>query len=623
MYTLILQTPVPVMIDPIIAGVESTKMKCTLHFNDERVELVIPVDREFDDTERRAMLRSLSAVCQTYFDPAPTVHPMEDVKVREFEGQSMTVELLTSVDPVKKSEIDDKGPEVPTGINLMGSRGAEEIGDVRPCDPVGFVQDYLDGKARGLEALAGMIGQVVVRHNDGYWIRLQEGWRQTTQGAAISKVKSEWRPVLASHGVKCSQKHIEDVFKRFLLPVVDGTLTSPVESDFVEYQGGTYLNLRLASRLEPTTFGADGRLIREFILSNVLDEHRSWTAIEDELTDPNAKSPTKWALNWIAHLYQRPGVALPTALWLISVEQGIGKSLFASMLATLVGRSNVAKAEQSEMTGDWSNWLVGKSFVIADEINVTEKKTFYAKQKSWIGSDSISVRARGIGTWMIPTIANWIFLSNDLTPIRIDAADRRNMLITSSNDLESATAMIERIKPIISDPKRFRSALAEFGSWLDSIVIDLALISRAIATELKDDLIENTRDPVDTFVLDQAESAAWKTGEWLTTERLMQRYTAWCELTDVFKGFRSQSHLVKELKRLKARGWVESERKHQGRGWTLTKPPIVVLTPNENATQTQTVASFFAAKTGSMLQRMIDREHADRRRLVGEISEAA
>ena len=122
MYTLILQTPVPVMIDPIIAGVESTKMKCTLHFNDERVELVIPVDREFDDTERRAMLRSLSAVCQTYFDPAPTVHPMEDVKVREFEGQSMTVELLTSVDPVKKSEIDDKGPEVPTGINLMGSR---------------------------------------------------------------------------------------------------------------------------------------------------------------------------------------------------------------------------------------------------------------------------------------------------------------------------------------------------------------------------------------------------------------------------------------------------------------------------------------------------------------------
>lgn len=610
MKELILETTGPSPVEPIIKELRTLKIASTVHSNTEVVRIAIPLDREIDRTQANAISRKMVDVFEVAFKDADKVTSEAPVggQVRVIEGDLMKVDTLTYVTASHATENDeDKGPEVPAGINLMSqSSGPVESGDVGPVKrPVGFIQDYQSGAARGLERLAGVVGQVVVRQNDAYWVRSGDSWVATTQGAAIGKVKSEWRPVMAAHGVKCSQRHIEEVFKRSLVPVVDGVLTSPAAADFVDYNGLTYLNRRLAPRLTPSTFGPDGRLIRDFILTNILADDRPWTEIESELADPSAKTPTRWALHWIASLYQRPGVSLSTALWLISVEQGIGKTLFASMLATLIGRQNATKADQAEMAGEWSDWMIGHSLIVADEINVVEKKSFYARQKSWIGSSSISVRRRGVGSWTIPSIANWIFLSNDLTPIKIDAADRRNMMIRSSNDLAGASAMIDRLGPMLDDPKRFRSALAEVGAWLDTIQIDNRLISRAIATDLKDDLIENTRDPVDSFVLEQAELHSWKVGQWLTTDSLMQRYTAWCERTDVFKGCRGQNHLVKELKRLKDRGWVEPSRKNQGRGWTLVNPPNAMAKRPEPPIS---VDDFFAERKpmkimGSMLHR--------------------
>ena len=39
------------------------------------------------------------------------------------------------------------------------------------------------------------------------------------------------------------------------------------------------------------------------------------------------------------------------------------------------------------------------------------------------------------------------------------------------------------LKPILDDPARRRAALAEFGAWLDTIVIDDDLIGRASQIE--------------------------------------------------------------------------------------------------------------------------------------------
>ena len=124
--------------------------------------------------------------------------------------------------------------------------------------------------------------------------------------------------------------------------------------------------------------------------------------------------------------------------------------------------------------------------------------------------------------------------------------------------------MIARIKPILEDRNRFRTAVAEFGAWLDTIKIDNELVRGAISTELKDDLIEVTRDPVETFVLIQFEKNLWARDQKLTNDELWDRYRGWCENTNVFPGYRTQTHLRNGLVRLRARRWVETARARPG-----------------------------------------------------------
>lgn len=601
MSELILEARGPVDVEKIAAAIRSFKCKATIHHTGSVTRLVLPFDVDLDKKDHGRLAHVVTELVETYFRVPLDPKAIESGSTVEINGEPWKVDDV--LDPAPKDQKDqDKGPEVPSGIRVMSEGDCKSIGEVQPAEPAGMIAPYLSDRISGLDRLAGVIGQIVVRQNDGFWVRGRSGaWSTTTQTlqAAIGRVKTEWRDELYVHGVRASSKHIEEVFRRSLLPVVSGTLTSPVKSDFVMFEDQVYLNLGLAPRLPPVKLAEDGIALRTFILSNVLNDHRDFSQIDAELKNRKAKTPTRWALNWIAHLYQRPGVAMSTALWLISVQQGIGKTLTGDILAELVGLRNTARADQAEMTGEWSDWLVGRSLIIADEVNVVEKKSFYARQKTWIGSRAISVRKRGVGTWTIPTIANWLYTTNDLQPIRIDGADRRNMLIASTNDLDAAMAVIDRIKPILEDRVRFRNAVAELGSWLDSIDIDDGLIRRAITTELKEDLIESTRDAVDSFVLEQAERGSWKRDQFITTDDLMKRYTAWCDRTEAFRGLRSQTHLVNGLKKLKARDWVIDKRTMHARGWMLTNPPMP-------AAEVVSHVDFFKPEMGkvSMLEEM-------------------
>jgi Family of unknown function (DUF5906) len=574
-------------VEKIIQKIRDLGLKATLFWTDQKRRVVIPLDGEIDEKQYVRLVQNMQHEFKVYFDPAakdPTELPSG--QSRTFEStlpKPVSADDLESASTRSNAGDEDKGPEVPIGIDLMGARIEEEIGDVRARAAPGFIADYQIGLGTRLEQLAGVVGQVVVQQNDGFWVRSENGWNPTTRSAARGLVKSEWRKVLAQHGVRCKHSHIEDLFRGSLLPVVDGTLTSPVRVDFVEYQGRSYLNLRLAPRLDPTPLGEDGRLIRDFFCRVVLNDQRGAAQIEAELADKSASTSTRWALNWFAHLYQRPGIAMGAGLWLISVQQGVGKSLVGRMMAELVGRRNAVWADQSEMAEEWSDWMLGHSLILADEINVTEKKSFYAKQKSWIASRTISIRRRGVGSWEIPSIVNWLFTTNDLQPIRIDGADRRNMMIETTNDLGLAKSIIAKLAPILDNPARFRSALAEFGGWLDQIEIDDNLIAEAISTSVKEDLIESTRDPVESFIHDQFEHAAWKREQWLPTDDLMQRFFAWCDRTNAFTGYKSLTHLVNGLKRARARGWVDQRRTSKGRGWVLTNPPFVEETVKSEA----------------------------------------
>ncbi|MFN4014237.1 MAG: primase-helicase family protein [Reyranella sp.] len=470
-------------------------------------------------------------------------------------------------------------PLIPAGMMLFPApSGVQQLGHVKTCSPPECVAALLDparvNSLDEVERVAGLLGQVCVMQGDAFRVRVPNGtWIDATQRTAISLLKENWSRI---NYVKIEGRLIEEVFRRSLLPVVSGELVSPVGSPWVEYHDRRYLNRGIAPRLPPSEIGADGRLLIDFINLNICADERDREEIEREVLN-GGTSATRWVWHWLAHQYQKPGIPLSTALWIISIEQGIGKTLFADLIRELFGLPNTTVVNAAELKGDWNDWMVGKTLIVADEINVIEKKSFYSTIKRWVGNPSLAIRKRNIGHWEVPSTANWLFLTNDPSPIAIDAADRRHMFLEAQGDLKKAQAMIEGMMPILNDPDRRRSALAELGAWLDQVHIDARLISRALPSALKSDIIETTSSPVERWLKHEVEVGRFTVGQQRSTKFLWATYKAWADDHGVFKGLIAEHIFTSQLGVVAKRGLIARYRSKIERGWKLIKlPPGVV-----------------------------------------------
>lgn len=566
-----------------------------------RFRLVIPLTEPIPADRYARVVKHVEALLGGQFDSSAR-------RVSQFQRLPTAYATVVVVDgqpldPAQAPGASDHGePLVPAGFRLFPlPAGPEIIGPVRASTPPSLVAKLLDpiqGKRLSdSERIGGLLGQVCVSVRDEYFVRQpNRTWISGTRGNALSLLKEHWS-VIRDSGVEIEPKQIDMALRTNLIPIMRGVLASPVAADFVEFQGHRYLNLGLAPRLTPTAFDDDGKLLLEFIVRNICADTRDLGQILTEATTVGvAPTATRWFLHWIAHQYQHPGVPLPTAVWLISIEQGIGKTLFGDLFRDLLGRANTTAANAAELKGDWSDWLVAKTLIVADEINVIERQSFYSTIKRWIGSPTISIRQRNVGQYEIPATANWIFLTNELRPIALDAADRRNMMIEATNDLVAANAMIDRIRPILSDPGRRIAALAQLGAWLNQVQVDTVLIQRALPTDLKDDIIDTTRNPTERWLAEAVETGRWKIGQFITSADLFGYFQNWAASTGTFKGSVESRVFQSGLQVAKRRGWVRDERRRiskmdddgkvhtpQMRGWILVELPPGTVAPEPGA----------------------------------------
>jgi hypothetical protein len=585
----------------LMAAIYTTKSHTV---EESRFRVVIPLAEPIPADRYGRLVRHVEALLGGQFDSSARRvtqfqrMPTYGATVRTVDGQPL--------DPSRAPGATDHGePLVPAGLRFFPTaEGPQVLGPVSASEPPAFVAKLLHPEqAQRLsepERIAGLLGQVCVAVRDEYYIRQpNRAWVPGTRGNALSLVKEHWNRVRET-GVEIEPKQIDAVFRANLIPTMSGVLASPVAADFVQFQGRRYLNVGLAPRIAPTAFGDEGKLLFEFIVRNICSDDRDLDLILTEANKVGAEpTATRWLLHWIAHQYQHPGVPLSTALWVISVEQGIGKTLFGELLRDLLGRANTTAANAAELKGEWSDWQVAKTLIVADEINVIERQSFYASIKRWIGSPTISIRQRNVGQYEIPATANWLFFTNELRPIALDAADRRNMMMEATNDRAAAEAMIERIRPILNDRDRRLAALAELGAWLDQVQVDSALIQRALPTDLKDDIIDTTRNPTDRWIAEMIEAGRWQIGQFVPFNEMFEWFQHWAITTGTFKGSVESRVFQSGLQVAKRRGWVCDERRRlsevadngkvhtpQKRGWVLVELPPGVVSPDPGAPTT-------------------------------------
>jgi len=311
--------------------------------------------------------------------------------------------------------------------------------------------------------------------------------------------------------------------------VLDNIAYVPGAGCFVEFNGQTCLNTYHQPPLEfrpQDPISAETVLLIEMIVKNLLGycdgELSDWL----NATHDSEPSSIRWCFHYLASLYQRPGKALPVAMWLVGPAQGVGKGLLTSVLQKLVGQKNAKVVSAEEFKGEWTDFLTNTSLMVLDEVDFASRQDANNKLKRLVGNDRIAVRKRNLGEYMVPAVANFIFTTNKVRPIALDRGDRRNTFF-ETNGSDEAKRRAKQFYSLSEDAKE--RALEGLAEILNAIDIDDDLLSRAIDTDIKRRMIDSGADPFNEWFQSDEVLGRWLVGEFAPAWWVKDRYLSWAK----------------------------------------------------------------------------------------------
>ena len=136
-----------------------------------------------------------------------------------------------------------------------------------------------------------------------------------------------------------------------------------------------------------------------------------------------------YIIKWISFIFQHPDGKTGTALVIIG-EQGCGKNTFTNVLCQLLGEYSDPNANFDNITSNFNLQILNKKLLVCSEkedINKNDRK--YLKQherlKTLITERFAPIEGKHRNPESKENVANFIFLTNNPAPIRIDEDDRR------------------------------------------------------------------------------------------------------------------------------------------------------------------------------------------------------
>lgn len=407
----------------------------------------------------------------------------------------------------------------------------------------------------------------VVMVSGNFWVKDRKSglWLERKNNTEVKSVlMADWGREKTKFNIR--KETIADFLKSSEFVVLEATAYLPGAGDFVEIRGRKYLNLYherpMPYRDGATESDAFSALLEMVVFNLMGRDHGSFDEWMDEIFGEE-DTDLKWLIHWLASQYQRPGKALPTALWLVGRGQGVGKGLFTSGLALLIGRSNAKKVSPEEFGGGWTDFLIGASLIELDEIDFGSRKEAYDKIKRLIGNEMTAARKRNHGDIILPSVANFVFTTNNPTPIAMDQGDRRNTVFGTKNTVEAKARARAFFQLGENAHKQAWEGMAEL---LANIEIDDVLISNAFPTDIKERMIETNINPVEEWLMAEETLQVWPVLTFAPSDWLYGEYADWMRNNDGFTGCINRKYFFRQMGEMNDLGLVSRpERKtHHG-----------------------------------------------------------
>jgi hypothetical protein len=220
----------------------------------------------------------------------------------------------------------------------------------------------------------------------------------------------------------------------------------------------------------------------------------------------------KLLLDYLAHNVRFPGFKIPWAPVIQSTE-GAGKGVLKLVMKHCMGKTYTHFPNAKELADSgakFNAWMRNKTFILADEIKVDDRRDMIETLKPMISESEIEIQAKGADQSIEDNYANWLFFTNWHDAIPVNKNGRRFAIMYSTMQSASdllAMGMDDAYFKALYDWLKGDGA-AIVANYLLQYPIERGTIPmRAPNTSSMTEAVRLSRGPVERIIADAVEDA--------------------------------------------------------------------------------------------------------------------
>lgn len=178
-----------------------------------------------------------------------------------------------------------------------------------------------------------------------------------------------------------------------------------------------------------------------------------------DLVEDICGGDTKYCLDWLARLFQKPEEKPTTAL-VFQSPQGCGKNTFFDAVGEMMGNKLYYYSDdvEQDLLARFSTAFENTKLIVVDEADPRQTFKSASRLKSIVSNKVAKVERKGIQRIEIKNLSGVVFLSNEDIPVKIEDSDRRFAVYNSSKRLRNDTIFFKHFNEVwVKNPKNLRA----------------------------------------------------------------------------------------------------------------------------------------------------------------------
>ncbi len=170
------------------------------------------------------------------------------------------------------------------------------------------------------------------------------------------------------------------------------------------------------------------------------------------------KVAKEYIIQWVAHIFQKPGV-MPRTAPVFKGAQGCGKNSFTEVLKKLLGKQLYFETSNpaNDLFGRFSTYKQNKLCLVINESDAKETFPHNSKIKDYITNTEMNIEAKNVCAYTLNSFLRLIFISNEDTPLKVEHSDRRLTIFEASSKRKGDTAYWKKFYTWLSGSHNIRA----------------------------------------------------------------------------------------------------------------------------------------------------------------------